>query len=184
MRLVPETRAIFPSLTVEQSLRVAGKGVFEKALELFPELNHLLKSRARHLSGGEQQMLVTATALAAEPKLLLADEISLGLAPIIVQRLLLALRDAATERGLGVLLVEQQVRAALKIADRAYVMKLGRIILEGTAESMAERTAEIEGAYLSGLESDAIFDLDPISPPTAEGAVTHGPVAFDGNGNV
>ena len=90
--------------------------------------------RAGLCSGGEQQMLSLARALGRDPKVLLADELSLGLAPIIVANLLKAVRAAADERGVGVLLVEQHVRQALKIADRVYLMERGRIVLSGTAE--------------------------------------------------
>ena len=101
-------------------------------------------------SGGEQQMLSLARALGREPKVLLADELSLGLAPIIVANLLKAVRAAADERGVGVLLVEQHVRQALTIADRAYVMERGRIVLSGTAEEVVGQLDKIEAAYLTG----------------------------------
>jgi branched-chain amino acid transport system ATP-binding protein len=168
LRMVPERRAIFPSLTTEQSLRLGGKALAGRALELFPELRPLLKRPTRLLSGGEQQMLVTASALAAEPAVLLADELSLGLAPIIVQRLLTAIRAAATNHGLAVLLVEQQVRAALEIADRAYVMERGAIVLQGTAAEVSARTDQIESAYLSGLHIDAARTADGHGATTDE----------------
>ena len=106
--------------------------------------------RAGLCSGGEQQMLSLARALGREPKVLLADELSLGLAPIIVTNLLQAVRDAATERGVGVLLVEQHVRQALSIADRVYVMERGRIALNGTSNEVAGQIERIETAYLAG----------------------------------
>lgn len=95
-------------------------------------------------------MLSLARALGREPKVLLADELSLGLAPIIVANLLQAVRDAATERGVGVLLVEQHVRQALKVADRAYVMERGRIVLSGTTDEVVVQLDRIEAAYLTG----------------------------------
>jgi len=149
MRFVTEERSIFPSLTTAENLRL-GHGSPELALELFPQLNALLKRQARLLSGGEQQILTLARALSARPKLLLADELSLGLAPLVVRRLLDAVRRAADEQGAAVLLVEQQVRQALSIADRAYVMRRGRIALHGTAADLLSRIDEIERTYLSG----------------------------------
>lgn len=95
-------------------------------------------------------MLSLARALGREPKVLLADELSLGLAPIIVANLLQAVRDAATERGVGVLLVEQHVRQALKVADRVYVMERGRIVLSGTTDEVVVQLDRIEAAYLTG----------------------------------
>src|SRR3954468_6186939 len=105
--------------------------------------------RAGLCSGGEQQMVSLARALGREPKLLLADELSLGLAPIIVANLLHAVRDAADQRGIGVLLVEQHVRQALRIADRVHVMERGRIVLSGTATEVAGQLDRIEAAYLA-----------------------------------
>ncbi|MET0577124.1 MAG: ABC transporter ATP-binding protein [Ilumatobacteraceae bacterium] len=149
MRFVTEERSIFPSLTTAENLRL-GHGSPELALGLFPELNALLRRQARLLSGGEQQILTLARALSVQPKLLLADELSLGLAPLIVRRLLDAVRRAADEQGTAVLLVEQQVRQALSVADRAYVMRRGRIALHGTAADLLSRIDEIERTYLSG----------------------------------
>jgi branched-chain amino acid transport system ATP-binding protein len=101
------------------------------------------------LSGGEQQMLTLARALTGSTRLLLADELSLGLAPLVVRRLLRAVRQAADERGVGVLLVDQQVRNALSVADRVYVMQRGRVVLSGTAPEMSARLDEIEASYLT-----------------------------------
>jgi branched-chain amino acid transport system ATP-binding protein len=106
--------------------------------------------RAGLCSGGEQQMLSLARALGRDPKVLLADELSLGLAPLIVANLLKAVRNAATERGVGVLLVEQHVRQALKVADRVYLMERGRIALTGTAEEVVGQLDRIEASYLAG----------------------------------
>lgn len=150
LRFVTEERSIFPSLTTNDNLRIGG-GSREKALGLFPELEPLLNRRARLLSGGEQQILTLARALSGDPQVLLADELSLGLAPKVVTRLLSAIRSAADE-GVGVLLVEQQVRDALTIADRAYVMRRGQIALSGTGPDLLRQIHEVERAYLSGIE--------------------------------
>jgi branched-chain amino acid transport system ATP-binding protein len=150
MRYVPDERAIFASMSVSDNLRIGRQTSNERALELFPELAPLLKRRAGLLSGGEQQMLVLARALSARPRLLIADEVSLGLAPLVVRRLLRAVRDAADAYGTAALLVEQQLRAGLEVADRGYVMQRGRLVLEGSAAELLARMNEIETAYLSG----------------------------------
>ena len=146
---ITEERAVFRRLSTRINLSLGSGGV-DAALALFPELDRLLDRPAGLLSGGEQQMVVLARALATEPRLLLVDELSLGLAPQIVQRLLATLRDAA-ERGTGVLLVEQHTQQALGIADRGYVMRRGTIELEGTGEELLGRLDEIERSYLGGL---------------------------------
>ncbi|OLO26062.1 ABC transporter ATP-binding protein [Streptomyces sp. MNU77] len=151
MAFVPETRSVIPGLNVRDNLRL-GRGGVEAALEAVPELRPLLKRRAGLLSGGEQQMLTLARALAGKPRLLLADELSLGLAPLIVQRLLRMVREAA-DAGLGVLLVEQQARNALAVADRAYVLRRGRVVLQGRADDLLGRISEVEAGYLAGAQS-------------------------------
>jgi branched-chain amino acid transport system ATP-binding protein len=119
------------------------------AVAQFPHLERVLDRKAGLCSGGEQQMLSLARALGRDPKVLLADELSLGLAPIVVQSLLQAVRKAATDRGVGVLVVEQHVRLALDIADRVYVMERGRIVLSGAATEVRRELDAIEAAYLS-----------------------------------
>jgi branched-chain amino acid transport system ATP-binding protein len=145
---VTEQRAIISSLTTEENLRL-GRGSTEDALGYVPELERLLKRKAGLLSGGEQQMLVLARQLAANPKLLLADEMSLGLAPLIVRRLLDIIRRAADEKGLAVLIVEQQVRNVLTTSDYGYVLRRGQLVMEGTGSFLASRMAEVEGHYLA-----------------------------------
>ena len=151
LALVPEERSVIPGLTVRDNLRL-GRGPIERALDLFPELEPLLPRRAGLISGGEQQILSLARALAAEPKVILADEMSLGLAPLVVQRLLAALREA-TNRGAGVLLVEQQVRAALAIADRGYVLQRGRIVRAGPAAELLADIDQLEALYMTATSS-------------------------------
>jgi len=144
--VIPEERSITSRLSVRDNLRI-GPGPVDRALNLFPELKPLQRRRAGLLSGGEQRMLATARALAAEPSVLLADELSLGLAPLIVTRLMRALREAA-DRGTGVLLVEQHARQALAVADRAYVLRRGRIVWTGPATEARMSLRSIEQAYL------------------------------------
>ena len=147
--LVTEERLVFTRMSARDNLRVGG-GSVEAALELFPELEPRLSVRGGMLTGGEQQMLALARALSRKPSLLLADELSLGLAPMIVDRLLGAVRAAADEHGTGALIVEQHARKALEYADRMYLMARGQILLELPADEAIERLDEIEDAYLSG----------------------------------
>ena len=147
--LVTEERLVFTRMSARDNLRVGG-GSVEVAIELFPELERRLSVRGGMLSGGEQQMLALARALSRNPALLLADELSLGLAPKIVDRLLGAVRNAADQNGTGALIVEQHARKALRYADRMYLMARGQILLELPAAEALERLDEIEDAYLSG----------------------------------
>jgi branched-chain amino acid transport system ATP-binding protein len=149
MGLITEERLVFTRMSAQDNLRIGG-GSVEDALALFPELANRLSVRGGMLSGGEQQMLALARALSRKPSLLLADELSLGLAPMIVDRLLGAVRAAADERGTGALIVEQHARKALKYADRMYLMARGQIVLELPAAEAIERLGEIEESYLGG----------------------------------
>jgi branched-chain amino acid transport system ATP-binding protein len=168
LALVPEGRALFPGLTVREHLRLAGGraskgsaskgsasassatkgGREEELLEMLPELRKCLGRKAGLLSGGEQQMLALGRALVTRPRLLLVDEMSLGLAPVVVERLVPILRRAADELGASVLFVEQHVALALEVADRAYVLTHGRIGLEGPAAELRERRELLAASYL------------------------------------
>jgi branched-chain amino acid transport system ATP-binding protein len=146
LSFVTEERSVFMELSVEENLRV-GRCDAGDVLALFPELEPMMKRRAGLLSGGEQQMLTLGRALARKPRLLLIDELSLGLAPLVVGRLLSAVRAAADE-GLGVLLVEQHVDRAVAIADYAMVLQRGKLVLAGPRDEVAEQVHQIELSYL------------------------------------
>ena len=148
LMFVPEQRAIFPSLSTAANLRL-GRGGVAGATAIFPELTPLLDRRAGLLSGGEQQILCLARALATRPRLLLTDELSLGLAPQVVDRLHEAVHRAAKGSGIAVLLVEQHTYLALELADRAYIMQRGQIVAHGNAAELRHRLPEIQQAYLS-----------------------------------
>ncbi len=151
MALVPEGRALFPGLTVREHLRLAGGRGDDREQELLamlPELAKCLDRKAGLLSGGEQQMLAVGRALVTRPHMLLVDEMSLGLAPVIVERLLPVLRKVAVELGTSVLFVEQHVALALEIADRAYILTHGRVSLEGSAAQLRESHELLAVSYL------------------------------------
>jgi branched-chain amino acid transport system ATP-binding protein len=162
LAIVPEGRRLLSELTVEENLRVATYSLpreqarigRERALEMFPELEKRLGAPARALSGGEQQMLVLAQALVSEPRFVIIDELSLGLAPVVVQRLIPTIR-AITESGIGVLLIEQFATVALGLANRAYVMEGGRIQYEGLASELREKPELLQSAYLLRGHADS-----------------------------
>jgi len=153
--IVPEGRRLLPDLTVEDNLRVASYALTgeqaqagrARVLELFPQLGQRLTALARTLSGGEQQMVVLAQALISEPRYLLIDELSLGLAPVVVSRLIPVIA-AVAESGTGVLLIEQFATVALGLAYRAYIMEGGRIRFSGLASELREQPELLSSAYL------------------------------------
>jgi branched-chain amino acid transport system ATP-binding protein len=159
LSLVPEDRALFSGLTVRENLRLArGERALpqDELLEILPELEKCLGRKAGVLSGGEQQMLAVGRALISRPKLLLVDEMSLGLAPVIVERLLPVLRRVAEQIGAGVLFVEQHISMALDVADRAYVLNHGELVLEGEAAQLRGRRDLVEASYLGETTIDEL----------------------------
>ncbi|MDH3754025.1 MAG: ABC transporter ATP-binding protein [Acidimicrobiia bacterium] len=151
---VLEDRSLFFQLTVAENLRLgspSGRPDLERTLEYFPQLQALMDRRAGLLSGGEQQMLAIARALIAEPQLLMIDEMSLGLAPLIVERMLPIVRRIADETDAGVLIVEQHVHLALEIADRGYVLSHGEVVHQGSAAEITSDSAMLESDYLGNL---------------------------------
>jgi branched-chain amino acid transport system ATP-binding protein len=149
--LVTEDRSLFASLTVAENLRLAARRgeSIEVAFEYFPALEPLVDRRAGLLSGGEQQMLAIARALVARPRLLMIDEMSMGLAPIVLERLAPVVRRIADEAGTGVLLVEQHVPVALDLADHALVLQHGDVVLRGTAAELAADPDVVRASYLA-----------------------------------
>jgi branched-chain amino acid transport system ATP-binding protein len=148
---VPEGRGLFFGLTVADHFRVSPRGEeidAEVAYEYFPKLSELKGRRVGLLSGGEQQMLAVARALARRPKLMLLDELSLGLAPVIVERLLPVVRQFASELRCAVLLVEQHVHLALEVADRGYVLSHGQIVLQNDAAHLRSNRQLLVASYL------------------------------------
>jgi branched-chain amino acid transport system ATP-binding protein len=166
--VVPEGRRLLPELTVEENLRVATytlsrderRNRIGYALELFPRLEPRWKAPARLLSGGEQQMVVLAQALVSRPRIMIVDELSLGLAPIVVKSLVPTLEEVARS-GVGVLLIEQFAHVALGLAKTAYVLEAGRIRYHGSAEELKSRPEVLRSAYLMGeqpTESDGAVE--------------------------
>ncbi|WAC56647.1 ABC transporter ATP-binding protein [Gordonia sp. SL306] len=157
--LVPDDRALFRRLTAEKNLRLAirsrgrrsARESLEQVLQHFPALNSRLGVAAGQLSGGEQQMLAIARALLQRPRVLLIDELSMGLAPVVVQSILPVLRDVAAS-GTAVILVEQHVRLALEVSDRALVLVHGQVRLTDDSSVLAHDLGRIERAYLGGSD--------------------------------
>jgi branched-chain amino acid transport system ATP-binding protein len=155
---VPEDRSLFFQLTTHENLLLGsakGSVDIEQALEYFPALVEIQNRRAGLLSGGQQQMLAMARALTSSPRLLMVDEMSLGLAPIIVENLLEILRKIVDDTGAGVLLVEQHVHLALSIANRAYVLSHGELVLQGTADELNANQHLLQSSYMGGAEIES-----------------------------
>ncbi len=163
--VVPEGRRLLPSLTVADNLRVAtyslkrdeAADAIDHALDLFPELKNRFETTARSLSGGEQQMVVLAQALASRPKALLVDELSLGLAPVVVKRLMPVIEQVAAS-GIGVLLIEQFAHVALALANNAYVLEGGRIQYSGSARALKDDPELLQKTYLLGATASGALD--------------------------
>jgi branched-chain amino acid transport system ATP-binding protein len=163
--IVPEGRRLLGELTVEDNLRVAtyalsrnaARDGIKYALELFPLLESRWKARARLLSGGEQQMVVLAQALVSRPKFILVDELSLGLAPVVVKRLMPTLETVASA-GTGVLLIEQFAHVALDLAGSVYVIERGRIRDHGEASELQANPQRLHSAYLLREHEEAVVE--------------------------
>lgn len=148
---VPEGRGVLGQLTVRENLVLGvrrGRPDFDKALTYFPALAPLMERKAALLSGGEQKMLVMGRAILGEPRLLLIDELSLGLAPLIFAQLLPVVRQVVADTGAGALLVEQYAELALSHSDRAYVLSHGDLVLSGPASQLLADRARLDAAYL------------------------------------
>jgi branched-chain amino acid transport system ATP-binding protein len=179
--IVPEGRRLLPDLTVDDNIRVATYALSRqaavegraRALELFPRLADRLTVPARSLSGGEQQMVVLAQALVSQPKFILIDELSLGLAPVIVSRLIPVIRSIA-ESGTGVLLIEQFATVALSLATRAHVMEGGVLRYSGTAAELRDNPDLLHSAYLlRGAANTGAASIDA----AGDGAASDGPAS-------
>jgi branched-chain amino acid transport system ATP-binding protein len=156
--LVPDNRCLFTALTVEDNLRVAsrrGGPSPRELLDVFPTLETRWHLQAGALSGGEQQMLAMARALIQQPKVLLIDEMSMGLAPIVVEQLFATVRRIASDHECAVVLVEQHVELALQVADDAAVLNRGSIVLSGSASDLAGDPASLEQAYFGIVHDTA-----------------------------
>jgi len=154
--LVPDNRSLFTTMSVEENLRIAsrkGGPAPREMVDIFPALEKRWGLRAGALSGGEQQMLAMARALIQQPKVLLVDELSMGLAPLVVESLFEAVGRIAADHGCAVVLVEQHVKLALRVAHDAAVLNHGRIVLRADAPSLQAEPARIEQAYFGTLDT-------------------------------
>jgi branched-chain amino acid transport system ATP-binding protein len=162
---IPDDRSLFGNLTVSENVRMArGTRPVAELFEWFPALQGIQSRKASLLSGGEQQMLTLARALACHPKILLIDEMSAGLAPIIAEGLMALLRKLADEEGIGVLLVEQHVDLALNTADRGYVLHHGVIAAQGSATKLLHNRQLLEESYLGEVTDHIDGDAQDASP--------------------
>lgn len=184
--LVPEDRALFADLTTRENLRVASvrgrAGESEtQILDLLPELKKCINRKAGLLSGGEQQMLAVGRALVGRPRLLIVDEMSLGLAPVVVERLLPVLQDVASAFNTAVLVVEQHVSLAMEVASRAYVLAHGQLTLEGKTKDLKGSQSLITASYFGDLDAES--ELEATARPSGSepsGPNTSQPTDFDG----
>jgi branched-chain amino acid transport system ATP-binding protein len=154
--LVPDNRSLFTTLTVDENLEVARRRngpAPRELLDVFPALEKRWRLTAGALSGGEQQMLAMARALIQQPKVLLVDEMSMGLAPLVVETLFDTVQRIASDHGAAIVLVEQHVNLALKVADEAAVLNRGTIVLRGGAGELRHDTDRIERAYFGDIEA-------------------------------
>lgn len=168
MVLVPDDRALFTGLTVKQNVDIArrkGGMTWDEVGDMFPALADRSNLQAGSLSGGEQQMLAVARGLVQQPKVLLVDEMSMGLAPVIVEGLLPVVRRIADEAGVVVVLVEQHVQLALEVADEALVLVHGDVVLSGRAADLAADPTALEAAYLGDSPQEP-----PAAVPPADAA--------------
>ncbi|HVX20572.1 MAG TPA: ABC transporter ATP-binding protein [Acidimicrobiales bacterium] len=159
LSFVPDDRGLFMTLTTRENLKLGigkdGRPV-DELLEFFPELEKRLKVPAGQLSGGEQQMLSLARALAPRPRLLLIDEMSMGLAPTLVERMFSVVQQLAADRTVAIVLVEQFVELALELATNAAVLVHGDVVLNGPASDLADRPDLLEGAYFGALPEELV----------------------------
>ena len=155
LAVVPEGRQVFGALSVDDNLRLGGWRVRERdtspIYQILPELSRMRRRPAESLSGGEQQMVAVGRALMGRPEVLVVDELSLGLAPLVVADLVGHLKRLNAESGLAVLLIEQNARLALKLCSRAYVLEAARVVAEGPSEELS-RSPQVIRAYLGGRE--------------------------------
>ncbi len=164
--LVPERRKIFETLSVEENLRIASRfggaepsGDMEQLFEIFPVLAERRQQTAGYLSGGERQMLAISQALLCKPKLMVVDELSLGLAPFLVKELMARIREMRAKFNLSVLLIEQDASSALAIADYGYIMEGGRIVYEGAADKLRSH-GDVQEFYLGSGDSARVSYRD------------------------
>jgi branched-chain amino acid transport system ATP-binding protein len=166
--LVPQERRIFPSLTVRENLTVGerrsrrGRWTLKDIFEIFPNLGARSKHLGSHLSGGEQQMLAIARALMLDPSMLLLDEPSEGLAPLIVDKIVNVLRDVKC-KGLPILLIEQNLQTALKLADRHYILSKGEICYRGSSKDL-EADEAVKSRYLGVYDGETVAGPAQVSP--------------------
>jgi branched-chain amino acid transport system ATP-binding protein len=166
--LVPERRKIFETLTVEENLRITSRfGGAESSTDMehlfgiFPVLSEWQRQTAGYLSGGERQMLAISQALLCKPKLMLVDELSLGLAPFLVKELMAGIREMRAKFNLSILLIEQDASSALAIADYGYIMEGGRVVYEGAANKLRGH-GDVQEFYLGSGDSDQhVEDFSP-----------------------